>query len=461
MVASTAAARRFTPVQALLCTAALAAVIAVWTGWPVQTQGLAHVAVATVFAVAIAWRVTLIALSRPPAPAARLSNRALPTYTIIAPLRDEAAMVEPLMRALRRIDYPARKLQIILAIDADDDATLAAAQRLPRRAGLSVLAVPVAQPRTKPRVCNAALAHATGELVVIFDAEDEPDPTQLREAAARFAQGGEQLACLQSPLRISPAKGFLARQFALEYAAQFEVGLPALARLGLPFPLGGTSNHLRTSILREVGAWDAWNVTEDADLGFRLAQHGYRTGVLATPTHEAPPEALRDWLPQRTRWIKGYVQTWGVHMRTPLSGGWRRLIALQLTTGLSITGSVVHGPMAIAVLARVLADGMAVQVPRLEPADVAVLVMGWAAACWSLAVGTRRAGLKMHASDALAVLLYWPLQSLCVAWALWQFALRPHHWDKTPHHPRAASLPPGNGASGTGRAGSRAGKSAG
>jgi hypothetical protein len=220
----------------------------------------------------------------------------------------------------------------------------------------------------------------------------------------------------------------------LEYAAQFEILLPALARIGAPFPLGGTSNHFRTDALRAVGGWDAWNVTEDADLGFRLAAHGWRSGMLRCPTWESAPTAYRDWRPQRARWVKGYMQTWGVHMRAPLRGGLGRLMALQATTGLAIISASLHAPL----MGWVVAHGIwafFVGRPLLSTADLALLVSGWGMALLAMSSGAKRIGLRMRLIDGLLTPLYWALQSVAAAHAVWQLVARPHHWDKTRHQP--------------------------
>ena len=135
--------------------------------------------------------------------------------------------------------------KVLIVLETDDHETQAAFAALDLPVGFQVLIAPPGTPQTKPRACNIALERAQGDLVVIYDAEDAPHPTQLREAAARFAADDGRLACLQAPLRIEPDPRFLPDQFALEYAVLFEVFLPALARWRLPFPLGGTSNHFR------------------------------------------------------------------------------------------------------------------------------------------------------------------------------------------------------------------------
>jgi cellulose synthase/poly-beta-1,6-N-acetylglucosamine synthase-like glycosyltransferase len=282
-----------------------------------------------------------------------------------------------------------------------------------------------------------ALERARGELIVIYDAEDRPDPMQLREAAARFAAAPRNLACLQAPLRIEPETGFLSSQFALEYALQFEVLQPALARFGAPFPLGGTSNHFRTRVLRQVGGWDAYNVTEDADLGFRLARGGYGLGVLNSPTWETAPRTLIEWLPQRTRWVKGYMQTFGVHTRGPNLLKPPSFAALLATLGVSITSAFTHGPLAAWVLAAIAFGVAGGRTPPIPPADLGLLAIGWAAAGFAGLEGLRRAGLPIRLRDLLLSPAYWPLQSLAAGHAVVQLLRTPYHWDKTPHSPRA------------------------
>ncbi len=211
--------------------------------------------------------------------------------------------------------------------------------------------------------------------------------------------------------------------------------LPALAKLDAPFPLGGTSNHFKAAALRDVGGWDAWNVTEDADMGFRLTERGYQLGVMATPTFEPAPELLRDWLPQRARWVKGYMQTFGVHTRRPFVGGARQTLAFQATMGLSIVSAFGHGPLAIWIAVKTLLWAAGAGQPLGEIKDVFLLVGGWAVAATLMTLGAGKAGLRLRASDLLLAIAYWPLQSLAALHAVEQLLRRPYHWDKTPHRP--------------------------
>ncbi|MFN3559377.1 MAG: glycosyltransferase family 2 protein [Brevundimonas sp.] len=390
------------------------------------------------------WRCLLVvtSLEKPPmAPQPDL----WPRYTILAALHDEAEVVEQLIGRLALIDYPADRLQGFLVLEAHDAATLAAARAATRPDWLEIFVAPPGKPGTKPRALNCALPHATGDLVTVYDAEDAPDPGQLKEAAARFvADMDGRLACLQAPLRIRAAAGstspFIDRQFAAEYAGLFEATLPGMARLGLPFPLGGTSNHFRVDVLRAVGGWDSWNVTEDADLGFRLWRGGWRTGVITRPTWETPPGRLYDWLPQRTRWLKGYMQTWGVHTRDLLALGPRGLFAMVMTLGVALSSAALYGPTLSWVVASLLVAATAGLAPEASPLAISVLGLGATTAWLSCKFGAVRAGIPYGPWDMIRAPLYWCLLSLAFSHAFWRLLAEPFAWDKTRHRrePNAA-----------------------
>lgn len=248
----------------------------------------------------------------------RVDDGRLPVYTVAVPLFGEEAVLDKLIGALSALDYPPSKLDVRILVEEVDHGMrrALAARRLPPF--MQVVIVPRGAPRTKPRALNVALAEAQGELFTIFDAEDVPDPQQLRLAAARFLRAEADLVCLQARLVIdNTGDGWLASFFALEYAGLFDVFNPGLLRCGLPIMLGGTSNHFRTEALRKVGGWDAWNVTEDADIGFRLVRAGGRIADLPSATLEEAPRFLQSWMKQRTRWLKGYLQTLISHLLAP------------------------------------------------------------------------------------------------------------------------------------------------
>ena len=249
----------------------------------------------------------------------KLKDSDLPIYTILIPARDEAAVLPIMTQALEQLDYPWDRLDVKLLLEEDDETTLAAARQAHLPHFVEIVVVPVAEPRTKPKACNFGLQRARGEFITIYDAEDLPDPLQLKKALLAFRETDSRLACVQAKLSYFNAnQNLLTRWFTAEYGAWFDLLLPALHAAEMPIPLGGTSNHFRTRVLKEIGAWDPYNVTEDADLGIRLHKAGYRTLVIDSVTYEEANSEFVNWIRQRSRWIKGYLQTWLVHMRHPL-----------------------------------------------------------------------------------------------------------------------------------------------
>jgi glycosyltransferase XagB len=409
------------------------------TAQAASMAGALVVALHLAFTFCAVWRIVLVLASRRPAPSAP-TPAVWPTYTVLAALYDEAEVLPQLVGHLSRLDYPTDRLEGYLVLEAHDHATRAAAERLARPDWLRILIVPPGSPQTKPRALNHALARARGEVITVYDAEDAPEPGQLREAAARFvADPSGRLACVQAPLRIrrhGPGQSpFLDRQFALEYAALFEVTLPGMARLGLPFPLGGTSNHFRADVLRAVGGWDAHNVTEDADLGFRLWRHGHRLDVIRTPTWETPPGGLEDWLPQRLRWIKGFMQTWGVHTRRPWELGLRGGLSLVMTLGMALASAAIHAPSVALVASAVLTALAAGLTPATPIMALGVLTGGTVAAWISAGIGAHRAGLAYGPRAMVEAPAYWSLLTLAFALAAWRLIRDPFGWDKTRHRP--------------------------
>ena len=234
----------------------------------------------------------------------------LPVYTILVPLLHEAHLVPDLVAALGRLDWPRERLDIKLIVEADDpDDRRRGARPGGRTRPSRSSSCRQGQPRTKPKALSFALPFARGDFVTVYDAEDQPHPQQLREAYATFARSPHEIACLQATLAVDNGDAsLLARLFAIEYSALFDGLLPTLAALDMPLPLGGTSNHFRREALVEVGGWDPFNVTEDADLGLRLARFGYRSGTIDLPTFEEAPATLGPWMRQRTRWFKGWMR---------------------------------------------------------------------------------------------------------------------------------------------------------
>ena len=373
---------------------------------------------------------------------ARADDRTLPTYTVIVPLHREAQMVRRLLAALSALDYPVAKLDIKIVIEADDHATRAALAAAPLPARFEVIVSPPGLPRTKPRALNVTLPLARGDLLVVFDAEDVPDPGQLRDAAAVFARSSPLTACLQGRLVVdNRGDGWLPRLFALEYAALFDVLGPALAAWRLPYPLGGTSTHFRIAPLRALHGWDSWNVTEDADLGLRLAMAGYHVGDLPSSTYEEGLRAVRPFLRQRSRWMKGFMQTAIVHVRRPAMA-WRALGPLGCLGAASVILGTVTSALAYPVLtlwalltaAWTLAHPAASLAQNLPTALGVVLVgAGIAAMILPAALGAGRRGWWRLVPLALLMPLYYALVSVG-AWLGFIDLLRaPSYWAKTEH----------------------------
>jgi cellulose synthase/poly-beta-1,6-N-acetylglucosamine synthase-like glycosyltransferase len=374
--------------------------------------------------------------------ASRIGDHDLPAYTVIAALYREASSIAPLVAAIEALDYPREKLQVILAVEPNDLETRAAIARLGTMPHVEVLVAPTFGPQTKPKALNWALPFVRGSYVAVYDAEDRPDAAQLRDALAAFRRFGPATACVQASLMIDNASdSWLSGTFAAEYAGQFDVFLPGLARLGIPLPLGGSSNHFHTESLRKVGGWDAYNVTEDADLGFRLARFGYRIMTFPSSTCEEAPVRFGAWLRQRSRWMKGWMQTWSVHMRSPLrllrESGLRGALSLNLLVGGNVLTALAC-PFLFAQFAAYLASS-AVATPTgflaspLAPLHVAAIASGYVSTAVIGLMGLKRQGRLRHGWILLLTPLYWLCLSLAAWRALFQLLREPYRWEKTEH----------------------------
>ncbi|MCX7312861.1 MAG: glycosyltransferase [Alphaproteobacteria bacterium] len=367
------------------------------------------------------------------------SDAELPMYSIIVALYREAAAVPGLVNALRAFDYPAEKLDIKLVLEADDLATRDAVNLLQLGPPFEVHLAPERGPRTKPKALNAALPFVRGAFVAVFDAEDRPEPDQLRMALEAFVAEDDRLACVQARLTIdNTADSWLTGLFTAEYAGLFDVFLPGLAARKLPLPLGGSSNHFRTDVLRRVGAWDPYNMTEDADLGMRLVRFGYRTAVIRSTTYEEAPAHFGPWLRQRTRWFKGWMQTWLVHMRSPARMaselGVTGFLVFQLLVGGSVLAALIHAPFAARIAFNMMTsspdDTMFSALPVVE---VTALAAGYGISVALGLIGLARRNLLGSAWVLILVPVYWLLLSLAAWRALVQLLRDPYRWEKTEH----------------------------
>jgi cellulose synthase/poly-beta-1,6-N-acetylglucosamine synthase-like glycosyltransferase len=375
----------------------------------------------------------------PQGTATRLPDEGLPIYTVLVPLYREASSVPGILDALAALDYPSHKLDVKLVVESDDTQMLDAIYAARPPAYVELLRVPVSQPRTKPKACNYALQFARGEYVTIYDAEDRPAPDQLRKAVALFLSSPPDVVCLQARLNYyNRDENWLTRLFALEYALLFERMIPALYHRDIPIPLGGTSNHLALKRLRKIGAWDPFNVTEDADLGLRLAAAGLKTCPLDSLTLEEAPLHISAWLGQRSRWIKGYLITWIVHMRTPgrirSHCGLRGFLGLQLLIGgASLIYLITPLLWTVCLIWWAIPSWQKATPEGLLTFCLATLGLGmfaqWQMA-WKIAgdLGWRHMRLT-----TLIFPFYWFLHSVASFKALWQLVFSPFYWEKTEH----------------------------
>ncbi|GJD34411.1 hypothetical protein FMGBMHLM_1310 [Methylobacterium aerolatum] len=434
-------ARRPASHRLLALAVALSAALAVVAALP-ETAILPSVVAAQVLCLAaMVFRLGALVIPPPEVEAPPLPDAALPVYTVLVALHREAAVLRRLLPALAALDYPVAKLDIKLLIEADDAETAAALAAIPLPARFEVVTVPPGDPRTKPRALNAALPLARGDLLVVYDAEDVPEPDQLRRAASVFARAPSATACLQGRLVIDNHEGWLPRLFALEYAGLFDVVNPALAALGMPIPLGGTSMHLRTEVLRRLGGWNAWSVTEDAELGLRLALAGYRMGDLPSATFEEAPLGARSWLRQRCRWMKGFLQISLDHGRRPLAtlsrlGPLRSLCAVALVPG-AVLSALAYPVCFLATAWVFLRGGIEASPSLLENVATGLAVTVFLVGLVCLVGPMVQGCWRRRWFDLLPFFVLLPFYCLflgaAAGCALVEFVRAPYRWNKTEH----------------------------
>lgn len=372
---------------------------------------------------------------------AALVDSELPTYTVLVPVFRESNIVAQLIGNLGSIDYPKDRLEVLILIEEEDHETrdaLAAGNPPPY---FHVVTVPKGHPQTKPRACNVGLFFATGEYLVIYDAEDTPDPDQLKKAIVAFQRGGLKTVCVQASLNYFNAEeNALTRMFTLEYSYWFDYMLAGLDAADLPIPLGGTSNHFRTHALSELGGWDPYNVTEDADLGIRASALGYRVGVINSTTMEEANTSIPNFIRQRSRWIKGYMQTTLVHARSPLALikqiGIIRFLSFALLIGgtpltfLGVIPSYIVTAVTLFVPGEFIASLYPVWVLWFTLLN---FVIGNSIMVYLSMMGPYKRGTFGLIAWAMLNPVYWVLHSIAAYKGLWQLITKPHYWEKTEH----------------------------
>ncbi|HEY4152784.1 MAG TPA: glycosyltransferase family 2 protein [Pseudolysinimonas sp.] len=370
-----------------------------------------------------------------------LRDSDLPIYTVLVPVFREANIVGQLVGNLGKIDWPAEKLEVLILIEEEDTLTRDALAKASPPPNFHVVTIPKGQPQTKPRACNVGLFFATGEYLVIYDAEDTPDPDQLKKAFVAFRRGGDKTVCIQASLNYFNAdENVLTRMFTLEYSYWFDYMLAGLDAADLPIPLGGTSNHFRTSALNELGGWDPYNVTEDADLGIRASALGYRVGVVNSTTMEEANTSIPNFIRQRSRWIKGYMQTSLVHARRPRQLireiGLRRFLSFALLIGgtpatfLGVLPLYVVTVFTIFIPTEVLSQFFPVWLLWICLIN---FIIGNSVMVYLSMMGPYKRGTFNLILWAVLNPIYWILHSIASYKGLWQLLTKPHYWEKTEH----------------------------
>ncbi|WP_439699022.1 glycosyltransferase [Mucilaginibacter sp. AW1-7] len=368
-------------------------------------------------------------------------NTDLPLYTVLLPVYKEDKLIKKLIWNLQSLDYPREMLDIKLLIEEDDDKTLKAVQNLDFPAVFEVIVVPFHMPKTKPKACNYGLHFSKGKFLTIYDAEDIPDTDQLKKVVTLFGKLPDHYICIQSALNyFNRNENFLTRMFTLEYSYWFDYMLPGLDTLDIPIPLGGTSNHFKMDALVELGAWDPFNVTEDADLGVRAYAKGYKIAIINSTTYEEANNEPFNWIRQRSRWIKGYMQTYLVHMRNPAELirkiGFKGFLGFNFFIGATSATFLVY-PLLLAIFISYLI---------FDFSTIRTLFPDWVLfmAIFNLMVGNilmiyvnMMAVFKRRYFElilfALANPVYWLMHSAAAYMGLYQLITNPFYWEKTNH----------------------------
>lgn len=372
---------------------------------------------------------------------ARLKDDELPLYTILVPLYHEAESLARLLEGLRALDYPKDKLDILWLLEEDDEETRRAVELTDLPRYVRIVVTPDAHPKTKPKACNLGLAMARGEYLVVYDAEDRPEPDQLKKALLGFAECGEEVVCLQAKLDFyNQRQNLLTRWFTTDYAIWFDLFLPGLDHLEAPIPLGGTSNHFKVAELRELLGWDPYNVTEDCELGVRLATSGRKTRMIDSTTWEEACSRLSYWVRQRSRWTKGYMQTYLAQQRWPfrLLGrlGLLRTLAFHIMVGGTFVCLLVNPIYWVLTLLwftfRWETFGELFPYPLIVW-GLLCLFVGNFLFVYAAVLATYKRGYYDLVKFCLLVPLYWIITSIGAWKGFVQLLGRPSYWEKTRH----------------------------
>ncbi len=365
----------------------------------------------------------------------------LPVDTVMIAAYREPEVIAELIQRITEFEYPPDRLDVKLLLEADDDETIGAVRQVMPGDQFEMVVVPPAEPRTKPKALNYGLTLARGEFVAVYDAEDEPDPLQLRRAVVALRRLGPDVACVQAKLSFhNPMQNIITKWFTIEYALWYSSFLPGLSSRAAPIPLGGTSNHFRRAAIQALGAWDPFNVTEDADLGIRMYREGYTVRVLESTTYEEANSDFVNWMKQRSRWLKGYLQTYAVHLRTPRELrrelGWKGMAHYTLFVGATPVLAMVNPVFWFMTLAWFVARPQIIE--DIFPAPIYYMgllsfAVGNFLLVYMTVMSVRIPGRQNLLIPALLIPIYWLMMSMAAVKAFVQLVGAPNFWEKTVH----------------------------
>ena len=373
-----------------------------------------------------------------------INEKLLPEYSILCPLYKEWQVLPQFVEGMSQLDYPKEKMQVMLLLEENDKQTIQKAREFDLPSNFEIVIVPDSKPKTKPKALNYGLKKARGKFIVVYDAEDVPEKNQLKKAIIAFEKAGKRVKCIQAKLNFyNPHQNVLTRIFTAEYSLWFDLVLTGLQSIHAPIPLGGTSNHFRKEDLHELMGWDAFNVTEDADLGMRIVKQGYRTAIINSTTREEANSSLSNWFWQRTRWIKGYMQTYFVHMRRPGEFLNKRrephIITFQLVIGGKISSMLINPIMWILTIAYFLFRakiGTTIESFFPQPIfymGIFSLVFGNFLYMYYYMMGCSKRGQSEIVRYVFLVPFYWLVISTAAYVAAYKLVKEPHYWSKTKH----------------------------
>lgn len=371
-------------------------------------------------------------------------EKSWPTYTILCPLYKEGKVLTQFVKAIDALDYPKEKLQVLLLLEEDDKETITTAQNMHLPSYISIVIAPHSHPKTKPKALNYGLTFATGKYTVVYDAEDIPEPSQLKKVILAFEKEEDSIICIQAKLNFyNPYQNILTRVFTAEYSLWFDLILTGLQSIDSIIPLGGTSNHFKTQNLKLLKGWDSFNVTEDCDLGLRLVKNGYRTAIVNSTTYEEANSELKNWFSQRGRWIKGYMQTYLVHVRNPRDfikqTAISNFLAFQLVVGGKIFSLFINPLMWIITISYfIFRQTLGPFIESFFPAPifymaVICLVFGNFLYMYYYMIGCAKRGYFSLIKYGYIVPFYWLGMSISGWQALYKIITSPHYWAKTHH----------------------------